>query len=261
MTFLNKPLKVVIPAGASGIGKTIAEAYLQEGCRVFVCDVSDKFIGSFREENSNTFIEKVDVSDYAQVAKFFQHVAKETDHIDVIINCAGIAGPTAALQDVEPSEWEQTIAVSLNGMFFVLKEGIPLLKGSSAPSIINIASSASFFGFPLRSPYTAAKWAVIGLTKTLAMELGGAGIRVNAICPGSVSGERINQVIEADAQIQGKSAEEIKELYVKHVSMKTFVEPEDVAHLALFLSSDYGRYISGQAIGLDGHTEGLSTDL
>jgi len=143
----------------------------------------------------------------------------------------------------------------------VLKEGIPLLKGSSAPSIINIASSASFFGFPLRSPYTAAKWAVIGLTKTLAMELGGAGIRVNAICPGSVSGERINQVIEADAQIQGKSAEEIKELYVKHVSMKTFVEPEDVAHLALFLSSNYGRYISGQAIGLDGHTEGLSTDL
>ena len=136
-----------------------------------------------------------------------------------------------------------------------------MLKKSEYPSIINIASSASFFGFPLRSPYTAAKWAVIGLTKTLAMELGSEGIRVNAICPGSVRGNRINRVIEADALEQKKTVEEIEKLYLSQVSMKTFVEPEDVSNLAMFLSSDLGRYISGQAIGLDGHTEGLSNNL
>ena len=163
--------------------------------------------------------------------------------------------------DIDPDEWDQTIRVNLNGMFYCLKEAIPLLKNSDTPSIINIASSASFFGFPLRSPYTAAKWAVIGLTKTLAMELGSSGIRVNAICPGSVRGDRIDRVIEADAKEQGKTIEEIEELYLTQVSMKTFVEPADVANLAMFLSSKAGRYISGQAIGLDGHTEGLSNNL
>ena len=146
-------------------------------------------------------------------------------------------------------------------MFYCLKEGIPLIKKSKNPSIINIASSASFFGFPLRSPYTAAKWAVIGLTKTLAMELGSKGIRVNAICPGSVRGDRIDRVIEADAKEQNKTISEIEKLYLSQVSMKTFVEPADVANLALFLSSELGRFISGQAIGLDGHTEGLSNNL
>ena len=179
----------------------------------------------------------------------------------MLVNCAGIAGPTASLEDIDPGDWDQTIRVNLNGMFYCLKEAIPLLKNSEQPSIINIASSASFFGFPLRSPYTAAKWAVIGLTKTLAMELGSDGIRVNAICPGSVRGNRIDQVIEADAKKQGKTIEEIEKLYLSQVSMKAFVEPEDVANLAIFLSSDLGRFISGQAIGLDGHTEGLSNNL
>ena len=261
MNFLPQELNVVITAGASGIGKTIALAYRNEGCRVFTCDISDEFISSFKTEAPNIFIQKTDVSEYSEIKSFFGNVAQQVDTLDVLVNCAGVAGPTANLQYVDPCEWDRTIAVNLNGMFYSLKEAIPLLKKSHQPSIINIASSASFFGFPLRSPYTAAKWAVIGLTKTLAMELGGEGIRVNAICPGSVSGDRIDQVLEADAMEQGKSVKEIKKLYLKQVSMKTFVEPEDVAHLALFLTSDYGRYISGQAIGLDGHTEGLSNNL
>ena len=251
----------MVTAGASGIGKTIALAYKNEGCRIYTCDISDKFISSFKSDVPDVFIQKTDVGDFIDVKSFFSNVAQQVESIDILINCAGVAGPTASLQDIDPEEWRRTIAVNLNGMFYSLKEAVPLLKKSPRASIINIASSASFFGFPLRSPYTAAKWAVIGLTKTLAMELGGEGIRVNAICPGSVSGDRIDQVIEADALKRGKSVEEIKELYVKQVSMKTFVEPEDVAHLALFLTSDYGRYVSGQAIGLDGHTEGLSNNL
>ena len=261
MNILNRKLNVVIIAGASGIGKEIAAAYERENCRVFVCDISDDFIKTFKNDYPNIFIKKTDVSVYDDVAGFFKQVKKEEHSIDVLVNCAGIAGPTASLENIDPGDWDQTIRVNLNGMFYCLKEAIPLLKISEQPSIINIASSASFFGFPLRSPYTAAKWAVIGLTKTLAMELGSDGIRVNAICPGSVRGKRINRVIEADALEQGKTVEEIENLYLAQVSMKTFVEPEDVANLAMFLSSDLGRFISGQAIGLDGHTEGLSNNL
>ena len=261
MNILNRKLNVVIIAGASGIGKEIAAAYDRENCRVFVCDISDDFIKTFKNDYPNIFIKKTDVSVYDDVAGFFKQVKKEEHSIDVLVNCAGIAGPTAVLEDIDPDDWDHTIRVNLNGMFYCLKEAIPLLKKSEYPSIINIASSASFFGFPLRSPYTAAKWAVIGLTKTLAMELGSEGIRVNAICPGSVRGNRINRVIEADALEQKKTVEEIEKLYLSQVSMKTFVEPEDVSNLAMFLSSDLGRYISGQAIGLDGHTEGLSNNL
>lgn len=258
---LNRKLNVVVVAGASGIGKEIAAAYDRQGCNVFVCDISDDFIESFHIDYPDIFMKKADVSIYNDVASFFKQVKEQENNIDVLINCAGVAGPTASLEDIVPEDWDQTIRVNLNGMFYCLKEAIPLLKESDYPSIINIASSASFFGFPLRSPYTAAKWAVIGLTKTLAMELGSDGIRVNAICPGSVRGDRIDQVIEADAKEQGKTVEEIEKLYLAQVSMKTFVEPEDVANLAMFLSSDSGRYISGQAIGLDGHTEGLSNNL
>jgi len=261
MKFLNKPLNVIISAGASGIGRSIAEAFLKEDCQVFICDISDDFIENFHQSYPDVLIERTDVSDYKQVTSFFKHLSTKIDHIDVIINCAGIAGPTASLEKINPKDWKRTIDINLNGMFYILKEGIPFLKKSKTPSIINIASSASFFGFPLRSPYTAAKWAVIGLTKTLAMELGGLDVRVNAICPGSVSGERIDRVLEADAKVQGKTILEMKKLYTKQVSMKTFVESEDVAHLVLFLVSKYGRFISGQAIGLDGHTEGLSTEL
>ena len=238
MNFLSQELNVVVTAGASGIGKTIAQAYKNEGCRVHICDISDESISSFKSEESDIFVQKTDVSVYSEVKSFFTNVAQQVNSVDVLVNCAGVAGPTANLQNVDPGDWDRTIAVNLNGMFYSLKAAIPLLQKSQQPSIINIASSASFFGFPLRSPYTAAKWAVIGLTKTLAMELGGEGIRVNAICPGSVSGNRIDQVIKADALEQGKSVKEIKELYVKQVSMKTFVEPEDVANLALFLTSD-----------------------
>jgi NAD(P)-dependent dehydrogenase (short-subunit alcohol dehydrogenase family) len=261
MIAVNKKMNVVITAGASGIGRTIARLFLEQGCSVFVCDISQEFIQDFRGEFPNVFIQKTDVSNYLEVKDFFKNIKKEIGYINVLINGAGIAGPTALLEDVEPEAWDQTIRVNVNGMFYCVKEAIPLLKLSDTGSIINIASTASFFGYPFRSPYTSAKWATIGMTKTLAMELGEFGIRVNAICPGSVTGGRIDRVIEADAKKQGKSIEEIKALYMKQISMKTFVEPEDVAHLAIFLCSTAGRYISGQAIGLDGHTEGLSNTM
>jgi NAD(P)-dependent dehydrogenase (short-subunit alcohol dehydrogenase family) len=261
MITLQKKLNVVVTAGASGIGKMTVKTFVDQGCNVFVCDISQQHIDAFKLEFPDVFISKADVANYKEVQQFFKEVSKKVDAIDVLVNSAGIAGPTARLEDVDPTDWSQTMAINVNGMFHCLKEAIPLIKKSEQGSIVNIASSASFYGFPFRSPYTAAKWATIGMTKTLAMELGPQGIRVNAICPGSVSGERIDRVIKADAEEQNKTIEEIKSVYVKQVSMRTFVEPDDVANLILFLASPMGRFISGQAIGLDGHTEGLSTEL
>jgi NAD(P)-dependent dehydrogenase (short-subunit alcohol dehydrogenase family) len=176
----------------------------------------------------------------------------------VLINNAGIAGPTARTENIDPEDWDRTIAVSLSGQFYCSREAIPLLRESDNGSIINIASNASFFGFPLRLPYTASKWALLGITKTLAMELGPAGIRVNAICPGSVNGPRIDRVIEKDAQEQGRTVDDIRTVYARQSSMRKFAEADDVAELAYFLASGAGAMISGQAIGVDGHTESLS---
>lgn len=261
MQLIDKPMNVVIPAGASGIGKQVASAYHEQGCQVFVCDINDDHIKSFKAEFHSAYTQQVDVSNYNQVQDFFSQISKQVDSIDVLINCAGIAGPTALMENVDPKDWDKTIEVNINGMFYCTKEAIPLIRKSANGSIINIASSASFYGFPFRSPYTAAKWATIGMTKTLSMELGPDQIRVNAICPGSVTGERIDRVISADAKEQNKTIDQIRSTYTKQVSMRTFVDPEDVANLCLFLSSKYGRFISGQAIGLDGHTEGLSTEI
>ncbi len=261
MRFFEKQVNVVIVAGASGIGKEVARAYLDEGANVFVCDISQPLIEDFRKAFPAAYIQQADVSVYADVKRFFEEVADRAGTIDVLVNSAGIAGPTAFLHEADTEHWDQTIDINVKGMFYCCKAAIPLLQQSEAGSIINIASNAAFFGFPFRSAYTAAKWATIGLTKTLAMELGKDNIRVNAICPGSVMGDRIDRVIAADAEEQGKSIEEIKASYVRQVSLKTFVGPDDVANMCLYLSSPMGRFISGQAIGLDGHTEGLSTEI
>jgi len=149
----------------------------------------------------------------------------------------------------------------LNGPFYVTSKAVPLLKRAGGGSIINIASNAALFGFPLRSAYTAAKWGLIGLTKTWAMELGPDNIRVNALCPGSVNGSRIESVIKKDAVERGVSTDEIRDIYQRQSSMRLFVDAQDVANMALFLSSDLGAKISGQAMGIDGHTEGLSNWL
>ena len=163
------------------------------------------------------------------------------------------------LEDIIPSEWDTTINVDLNSAFYCSKLAIPHIKlNNDGGSIINIASSASFFGFPLRSPYTAAKWGLIGLTKTMAMELGEDQIRVNAICPGSVAGQRIDTVMQSEARTRGVSFDEVKLGYTKQVSLKTFVDAEDVGNIALFLTSSLGAKISGQVLGVDGHTETLT---
>jgi NAD(P)-dependent dehydrogenase (short-subunit alcohol dehydrogenase family) len=249
---------VLITAGAAGIGRCIAEKFLSNGCPVHICDIDQAAIDEFLADNPSASASVADVSDVGQVEELFRDFSGRYGRLDVLVNNAGIAGPAANLEDISTEDWDKTIAVDINGQFYVTRLAVPIMKQTGSGSIINISSSAGLFGCPKRAPYVASKWAIIGVTKTLAMELGPWGIRVNAICPGSVEGSRIERVIERDACNRDCSPEEIRRIYQCQISLRRFVTADEVANMAIFLASDMGGSISGQAIGVDGHTESLS---
>jgi NAD(P)-dependent dehydrogenase (short-subunit alcohol dehydrogenase family) len=249
---------VLVSAGASGIGRCIAEAFLAQDCRVHVFDIDSVAISDFLTANPAASATLADVGEPAQVAEVFVELEQHYQRLDVLVNNAGIAGPTAVVEDIAIADWEQTIRVDLSGAFYCTRLAVPLLRRQGG-SIVNMASNAALFGCPLRSPYTAAKWALAGLTKTWAMELGAAGIRVNALCPGSVNGDRIEGVLQRDAAERGLEADQVREMYTRQSSMGLFVEPGEIAAMGLFLASDLGASISGQSIGIDGHTETLAS--
>jgi NAD(P)-dependent dehydrogenase (short-subunit alcohol dehydrogenase family) len=252
---------VLVTGAATGIGCRIAERFADEGFGVHICDIDADATEQFLAEHAQLTGTVADIGDPEDVARVFDDLEAAHGRLDVLVNNAGIAGPTAATSDIDPADWDRTIAVSLSGQFYCVRKAIPLLRRHRSGSIINISSNAAFFGFPLRLPYTASKWALIGITKTLAMELGPDGIRVNAVCPGSIDGPRIDRVIDRDAAERGTTSEEIRRIYARQSSMRKFASNEDVANLVYFLASEQAAMISGQAIGVDGHTESLSNWL
>lgn len=250
-------LRVVITAGAAGIGQVVAETFVENGAHVHVCDVVEERLAQCRAALPGLGVTLADVAYPAQVDRLFDEATAFLGGLDVLINNAGIAGPTAPVEAITPEEWDRTLAVNISGQFYCARRAVPLLREAGGGSIVNLASTAGLFGFPNRSPYAASKWAVVGFTKTLAMELGPEGIRVNAICPGAVIGPRIDQVIAADAQVRGQPVEEVRAAYQRQASLRTFIEARDVARMILFLVSEAGSKISGQALSVDGHTETL----
>jgi NAD(P)-dependent dehydrogenase (short-subunit alcohol dehydrogenase family) len=249
----------MVTAGASGIGRVIAEALQDCGHVVHVCDIDPATLQEFLDANPDATGSQADVADPGQVEAAFSDLVDHHGRLDLLVNNAGIAGPSAAVENIDPSDWERTLAVNLSGQFHATRCAVPLLKQDGG-CIINMASTAGLHGCPYRVPYAAAKWAIIGMTKTLAMELGPHAIRVNAICPGSVEGERIDRVIRRDAERQNVSEAEIRRQYERQTSMRCFIEPRDIAAMAVFLASEAGRRISGQAIAVDGNTETFATD-
>ncbi|TNE61052.1 MAG: SDR family oxidoreductase [Alphaproteobacteria bacterium] len=250
--------RAVVTAGGSGIGAEIARTLSAAGARVAVCDVNGDGFDTMEATGDAAFTAIADVSDFDQVAQFFGAATDALGGLDILVNNAGIAGPNGPLEEMDPAEWDRTIRVDLNSAFYCARQAIPHIVATGSGSIVNIASSAAFFGYPLRSPYAAAKWGLIGLTKTMAMELGPRGVRVNAICPGSVNGERIRRVMAAEADSRGIDIAEVETGYTRQVSLRSFVEKQDVANMVLFLVSPLGARISGQTLGVDGHTETLA---
>ena len=186
---------------------------------------------------------------------FFQLIKSKFKKLDALINNVGIAGPTGTIEKIDSSEWENTLHVNVNSHFYFAKQAIPLLKKSKTSSIINISSGAGIMGFPLRSPYAASKWAVIGMTKTLAMELGKYNIRVNAICPGTIKGDRMKRVIRDKAKFKKISTKKIESDFVSMASMNSWINEEDIGNMCAHLISDDANKISGQVIAVDGNAE------
>lgn len=248
-------LKVLVTAGASGIGFQVAQRFLENGALVHICDIDREMLELCDDLLPGAGKTLCDVSDPLQVEDLFRAADLQLDGLDVLVNVAGIAGPTARVDEVETADWDRTIAVDLNGQFYCARLAVPRLIMSGGGSILNFSSCSGLMGSPYRSPYCAAKWALIGLTKTMAMELGQFGIRVNAVCPGIVEGDRMEKVIKNDAFHKGVDPEEIRQAYRQSVSMGIFVDPGEIADLALFLCSKSGRSISGQALGIDGNIE------
>lgn len=243
--------RVLITAGAAGIGREFARAFSANGAKVFVCDINDKALADIRKEISSVIARHCDMCLRAEIERMVPEAVAALGGLDVLINNAGIAGLTLSVEDYPPDNWDKVVAVNLTAMFDVSRLAIPHLKKSKAGCIINMSSIAGRGGFENRSPYAATKWGVIGLTKTLALELGAWGIRANAIAPGAVEGERIVRVFQGRAQISGKSMAEVKAEALAGQSIKAMVDPKDVAALAVFLASDAAKSISGQVIPID----------
>jgi len=243
--------RVLITAGAGGIGLAIARAFHAAGARVYVCDVDTQALERLSAEMLGVFTRRCAVGERAETTAMVADAVEQLGGLDVLVNNAGIGGPTAPVRDLDPAEWDAVLRVNLTGSFDVTRCAIPHLIRSRGV-IINMSSAAGRFGYANRSAYSATKWALIGLTKSLALELGEFGVRVNAIAPGAVAGERADRVFQGRAQVSGRSIDEEKRLGLANQSLKELVDPRDIAALAVYLASSAARSISGQVIPIDG---------
>ena len=244
--------RVLITAGATGIGRAMAEAFASAGHAVWVTDIDAAALASCPKDWRTTC---ADASDEAAVTELFAALKADWGSCDVLCANAGIAGPTAAIEGIALPDWQRCVTVNLEGAFLATREAAALMKAQGHGAIIYTSSTAGIYGYPNRAPYAAAKWGVIGLMKTAAMELGPHGIRANAICPGAVEGPRMEGVLEREAKAKGMTRDAVYAGYAAGTSMRSFVTAQDIADMAVFLASDAARRVSGQVIAVDGHTE------
>lgn len=240
--------RVLVTAGASGIGRAMAQGFAVAGYEIWVTDVDPSALDLCPADWHR---HHADATDEGVMAAIMQDIGTP----DVLCANAGIAGPTALIEDIALPEWQRCVSVNLEGAFLAAKHAAPPMKDAGRGAMIFTSSTAGIYGYPNRAPYAAAKWAVIGLMKTLAMELGPFGIRANAICPGAVEGPRMEGVLAREAALKGMTRDAVYTGYAAGTSMRRFVEAQDIADMAVFLASDAARLVSGQVIAVDGHTE------
>lgn len=243
--------RVLITGGASGIGRAIADRFAEDGAQVWVCDLSPEALEGCPADWGKTAL---NVADEVAVAAMFDQISDTWGGLDVLCANAGTAGPTAAIEDIDLADWQACLSVNLEGAFLAAKYATPLMKAQKSGVITVTSSTAGQYGYPNRAPYASAKWALIGLTKTLAMELGPHGIRANVICPGSVEGPRMEGVLEREAAAKGMTRDQVYQGYASGTAMGSFIQGRDIAEMAFYLASPAARFVSGQVIAVDGFT-------
>lgn len=252
-----KDRRVLITAGASGLGLEMARVFFDAGCRVMICDINASSLAAAQQELPGLISTEANVSDEQSVKALFATVQDKLGGLDILINNAGIAGPTGAVETLSKADWDQTLNVNITGQFLCAREAVPMLKKSKHGVMLNLSSAAGHLGFAGRTPYAASKWAVVGFSKSLAIELGPYGIRVNAILPGAVEGPRIRAVIAAKAKTLGVPEDEMGRRHEQQAVLGRMVTARDIANMALFAASDAAINVTGQELVVDGHTQAL----
>lgn len=247
--------RVIVTAGASGIGLAIAQRFSELGASVFICDISADALETAIRASPRLRGERADVSDPMQVEGFFAGAMDALGGVDVLVNNAGVGGPRSAVEDIEYDEWDACIRVNLSGMFYCTKQVIPWMKRQGGGCLLNISTTSARTGLPQRLPYVASKTGVLGFTHNLARELGPFQIRCNSILPGLIDNPRGRLLVDKLAAARGTTTEEAEAEYLRFISMRTWIQPREIADLACFLASDAARHITGQAIALDGQIE------
>jgi NAD(P)-dependent dehydrogenase (short-subunit alcohol dehydrogenase family) len=249
------PQRVIVTAGGSGIGRATAERFLAAGAHVHICDNQQTMLDAALEANPTLTGTLADVGKPADAERMSKAALATLGGIDVLVNNAGIGGPRAAVEDVSYDDWDRTIAVNLSGMFYCIKQVVPAMKAQNSGCIVNISTASARVGLPLRSPYVASKVGVLGLTYTLARELGPHNIRVNAILPGAIDNPRGRALVKRHGDERGLTFEEAEAELLGYVSMRTWIDPSEIGDTAVFLASRAGRHVSGQNIGVCGNFE------
>lgn len=250
--------KVLITAGAGGIGLATATAFTAAGHRVHIADIDGDAVAAAAAAHEHLTGSVTDVSRPDDVEDLFEDVARELGGLDVLVNMAGIGGPTTAAEDLDPADWEAVVGVNLTGTFRVTQRAIPLLKASEAGTIVTMSSLAGRFGYPHRIAYSTTKWGLVGFAQTLALELGEHGITSNTIHPGAVAGPRMDAVLQGRTRVNGTTVEEEITSALANQAIKQFIDPADIAALILFLAGPHGRTITGQQIPIDAGAKAAS---
>jgi NAD(P)-dependent dehydrogenase (short-subunit alcohol dehydrogenase family) len=252
---MDQPLRVLVSAGASGIGASITERFRADGAKVSICDRDETAVHLATRIDPALHAVVGDVADTGDTERWVEEVVDLWGSVDVLVNNAGIAGPTALIEEVDPGAWRDCLAVNLDSHFLMARLVIPHMKQQQSGVIVTVSSTAGLYGYGMRTPYSAAKWAVVGFTKSLAIELGPFGVRANVVAPGAVEGPRMDRVIEAEAAQRGVSADVVRREYVESQSIPRFVKPAEIADMCAFLASSEASMVNGQVIAVDGNTE------
>ena len=247
--------RVLVTGAGDSVAREIEDSYLQKGAKVHICDVRGDAVAATLAANPGMSGSVTDVGVRAEVDALFDDVRAKVGDLTVLVNVVGMAGPRAAIEDIDEDEWDKTIAVNLSGMFYTMKRAVPMLKANGGGSIVNFSTCSTRTGIPFRAPYIASKAGVEGLTKNSARELGPSGIRVNAILPGIINNDRFRFIVQRNVDATGRSFEDIENDYLKYVSLRCKVELSEFADMVEFITSDAGKKITGEIIAVSGNME------